>query len=156
VNRTAKIALLVSGAVLACLLASCGVVLALRDWVPGLTGCEDPDKPTKNGVITSKIRIEQMWPQLAPIQQVHWQEHEARARSCPEIGPMDYVMDGFAVITAERARALPATTAAAAPEVPEDLRPFAPAAPAWRKVDGTDELLLDLASATVYFTHTSD
>ncbi|WP_327006584.1 hypothetical protein OHA72_04485 [Dactylosporangium sp. NBC_01737] len=154
-NRTAKIALLVSGAVLACLIASCGVVLALRDWVPGLTGCEDPDKPTKNGVITSKIRIEQMWPQLAPIQQVHWQEHEARARSCPEIGPMDYVMDGFAVITAERVQALPATTAAPAPRVPEDLVPFAPADPAWLKVDGTD-LLLDKASATVYFTHTTD
>jgi hypothetical protein len=155
VNRTAKIALLVSGAVLACVLASCGVVLALRDWVPGLTGCEDVDKPTKGPVLTSKIRIEQMWPQLAPIQQVHWQEHEARARSCPEIGPMDYVMDGFAVITAERARALPATTAAQLADVPEDLRPFAPADPAWHRVDGTD-LLLDKASATVYFTHTTD
>ncbi len=153
-NRTAKIALLVSGAVIACLLASCGVVLALRDWVPGLTGCEDVNTPTKGAVVTQKIRIEQMWPQLAPIQQVHWQEHEARARSCPEIGPMDYVMQGFAVLTAERAQALPATTAAAAPDVPEDLRPFAPADPAWLKVDGTD-LLLDRASATVYFTRTS-
>ena len=153
-NRTAKIALLVSGAVLACVLASCGVVLALRDWVPGLTGCEDTSKPTKNGVITSTIRIEQMWPQLAPIEQVHWQEHEARARSCPEIGPMDYVMDGFAVITAERAGALPATAAAQPPDVPEDLRPFAPADPDWLRVDGTD-LLLDKASATVYFTRTT-
>ena len=154
-NRSAKIALLVSGAVLACVLAICGVGLALRDWVPGLTGCEDVDKPTKNAVITQKVRIEQMWPQLAPIQQVHWQEHEARARSCPEIGPMDYIMDGFAVLTAERAEALPATTAAAAPEVPDDLRPFAPADPHWLKVDGTT-LLLDRASATVYFTRISD
>ena len=153
-NRTAKIALLVSGAVLACLIASCGVVLALRDWVPGLAGCEDVDKPTKTAVITQKIRIEQMWPQLAPIQDVHWQEHEARARSCPEIGPMDYTMDGFAVITAERAAALPATQPAAAPAVPEDLRPFAPAAPSWLRVEGT-ELLLNRATATVYFTRTS-
>jgi len=155
VNRTAKIALLVSGAVLACLIASCGVVLALRDWVPGLAGCEDVNKPTKGPVLTSKIRIEQMWPQLAPIQQVHWQEHEIRARSCPEIGPMDLTMDGFAVLTAERAQALPTTTMAELAEVPVDLRPFAPAAPAWLRVDGTD-LLLDRASATVYFTHTTD
>jgi hypothetical protein len=155
VNRTAKIALLVSGVMLACVLASCGVVLALRDWVPGLTGCEDVDKPTKGGVVTATVRIEQMWPQLAPIQQVHWQEHEARARSCPEIGPMDYVMDGFAVITAERAAALPATTAAQPPQVPEDLRPFAPADPQWLRVDGTTGLLLDKASATVYFTRTT-
>ncbi|GAA3249304.1 hypothetical protein ACFO1B_47050 [Dactylosporangium siamense] len=154
-NRSAKIALLVAGAVLACVLAVCGVGLALRDWVPGLTGCEDVNKPTKGAVVTQKVRIEQMWPQLAPIQQVHWQEHEARARSCPEIGPMDYVMDGFAVITAERAGALPATTAATPPEVPDDLRPFAPADPHWLKVDGTT-LLLDKASSTVYFTHTTD
>jgi hypothetical protein len=155
VNRTAKIALLVSGGVLACLFASCGVVLALRDWVPGLAGCEDLDQPTKGSVVTQRVRIEQMWPQLAPIQQVHWQEREARARSCPEIGPMDYIMDGFAVLTAERAQALPATTAAAPPDVPDDLRPFAPADPDWRTVDGTD-LLLDRASATVYFTHITD
>ncbi|MET7421397.1 hypothetical protein [Dactylosporangium sp. NPDC005555] len=154
-NRTAKIALIVTGVVLACVIASCGVVLALRDWVPGLAGCEDVDTPTKTAVITTKTRIEQQWPQLAPIQQVHWQEHEARARSCPEIGPMDYTMDGFAVLTPERAGALPATVAAAAPEVPDDLRPFAPAAPSWLRVDGTD-LLLDKASATVYFTRTTD
>jgi len=154
VNRTTKIALIVSGALLACLVAACGVVLALGDLVPGLAGCDELDKPTKTAVITSKIRIEQQWPQLAPIQQVHWQEHEARARSCPEIGPMDYTMDGFAVLTAEQAEALPATGAAAAPQVPEDLRPFAPAAPSWLRVDGTD-LLLDRATATVYFTRTT-
>ncbi|MEV4139745.1 hypothetical protein AB0J72_47235 [Dactylosporangium sp. NPDC049742] len=153
-NRTAKIALVVSGAVLACVIAACGVVLALSDLVPGLAGCDELDKPTKTGIITSTTRIEQQWPQLAPIQQVHWQEHEARARSCPEIGPMDYTMDGFAVLTAERAQALPATTAAEAPAVPEDLRPFAPAGAAWLRVDGTD-LLLDRASSTVYFTRTT-
>ena len=43
------------------------------------------NKPTKGPVITQKVRIEQMWPQLAPIQQVHWQEHEgAQADSAPK------------------------------------------------------------------------
>lgn len=154
-NRSAKIALLVTAAVVACLFASCGVVLALRDWVPGLAGCADVNEPTKGPVVTLKNRVEQLWPQLAPVQEVHWQEHEARARSCPEIGPMDYIMDGFAVITAERAQALPATISAQLTDIPDDLRPFAPANPAWTRIDGTD-LLLDKATTTVYFTHSTD
>jgi hypothetical protein len=42
---------------------------------------------------------------------------------------------------------------AAAPDVPADLRPFAPAAPRWQDIG--PGLLLDEASATVYFTHMS-
>ncbi|GAA2630753.1 hypothetical protein GCM10010399_73420 [Dactylosporangium fulvum] len=154
-NRSAKIALLVAAATASCFIAVCGVALALRDWVPGLAGCEDNGKPTKTAVITEKLRIEQMWPQLKPIVSVHWQEREARARSCPEIGPMDYVMTGFAVVTAERAAALAAEPAkpGTAPDVGTDLQPFAPPDPAWLEIDNA--LLLDKASATVYFTRTT-
>jgi hypothetical protein len=153
VTRPARIALLITAAVSACVLAVCGVGLALRDWVPGLAGCEDTTKPSKTAVFTEKARIQQLYPQLNPIQSVHWQEHEARARSCPEIGPMDYEMNGFAVLTPDRAAAAPDGTAAPAPDVPADLRPFAPPAPHW--LDVGDGLLLDRASATVYFTRIS-
>ncbi|MEV8513362.1 hypothetical protein [Dactylosporangium sp. NPDC051484] len=156
VTRPAKIALLITAAVSACVIAACGVGLALRDWVPGLVGCADPTHPTKTAVFTATVRIEQLYPQLKPIRSVHWQEHEARARSCPEIGPMDYEMNGFAVITAERAAELSAQTAStpaspASPDVPADLRPFAPPSPHWQDVG--HGLLLDQPSATVYFTH---
>ncbi|GAA0709876.1 hypothetical protein Drose_02835 [Dactylosporangium roseum] len=156
-TRSAKIALLVAAATVSCVIAACGVALAFRDWVPGLAGCEDGSKPTKTAVITEKLRIEQMWPALKPIVSVHWQEREARARSCPEIGPMDYVMTGLAVVTPERAAALASApagqSAAPVPDVPDDLRPYAPPAPNWIAIDGG--LLLDQASATVYFTHTT-
>jgi hypothetical protein len=166
VNRSAKFALLIAGAVVSCVIAACGVALALRDWVPGLTGCEETGKPTKTAVITEKIRIEQLYPQLKPIQSVHWQEREARARSCPEFGPMDYVMNGLAVITPAGATTLltaaPATGGPSAaaptappaqPDIPTDLLPFAPPSPAWLQV--ADNLLLDKPSSTVYFTHTT-
>ena len=157
-TRPVKISLVVTAVLSACVIATCGVALALRDWVPGLVGCPDPTRPARSAVFTEKTRIEQMYPQLRPIQSVHWQEHEARARSCPEIGPMDYELDGFAVLTSGVAAGLATTTGGtpspspvAAPDVPEDLRPFAPPAPAWQRVD--PGLLLDRASATVYFTH---
>ncbi|MEU7871151.1 hypothetical protein [Dactylosporangium sp. NPDC049140] len=152
-TRPAKIALVITAALSACVIALCGVALALRDWVPGLAGCPDPTRPAKTSVFTEKARIEQQYPELRPIRSVHWQEREARARSCPEIGPMDYVMNGFVLITPERAAAAPDGPAAADPEVPADLRPFAPPAPHWLDVGGG--LLLDRASATVYFTRIS-
>ncbi|WP_432834476.1 hypothetical protein [Dactylosporangium sp. CA-092794] len=152
-TRPAKIALLITAALSACVIAGCGAALALRDWVPGLAGCADPTKPTKTSVFTEPIRIEQLYPRLKPIRTVHWQEREARARSCPEIGPMDYVMSGFAVIDSSRAAELPTTGASTSPDVPEDLRPFAPAEPHWQSIG--DGLLLDPGSATVYFTRTS-
>ncbi|WP_433082854.1 hypothetical protein ACQP1P_02965 [Dactylosporangium sp. CA-052675] len=152
-TRPAKIALAITAALSACVIAICGVALALRDWVPGLAGCPDLTRPPKTSVFTEKARIEQMYPQLRPIRSVHWQEHEARARSCPEIGPMDYELNGLAVLTPERAAAAPEGPPAAAPDIPADLRPFAPPAPHWLDVGGG--LLLDRASATVYFTRIS-
>ncbi|WP_432984946.1 hypothetical protein [Dactylosporangium sp. CA-233914] len=152
-TRPAKLALIITAALSACVIAACGVALALRDWVPGLAGCEDPTRPPKTAVFTEKVRIEHMYPQLQPIQSVHWQEHEARARSCPQIGPMDYEMNGFAAITPDRAAAAPEGSAAPTPDVPADLRPFAPPSPHWEDVG--DGLLLDRASATVYFTRIS-
>ncbi|MFG2037693.1 hypothetical protein [Dactylosporangium sp. NPDC048998] len=155
VTRPAKIALLITAALSACVIAACGVALALRDWVPGLAGCADPTRPPKTAVFTATVRIEQMYPQLKPIRSVHWQEHEARARSCPEIGPMDYEMNGLAVITPDRAAELSTTAASAAPppDIPADLRPFAPADPHWQPIG--QGLLLDRESATVYFTRIS-
>jgi len=139
-----------------CLIAACGVALAFRDWVPGLAGCEDTGKPTKTSVITEKSRIEQMYAELKPIQAVHWQEREARARSCPEVGPMDYIMTGFATLLPERAAALTPSASlpvSAAPvlDIPDDLRSFAPNDPTWLVL--RDGLLLDMASATAYFIH---
>ncbi|GAA3448623.1 hypothetical protein [Dactylosporangium matsuzakiense] len=152
-TRSVKVALAITAAVVACVISLCGVALALRDWVPGLAGCPDLTRSPKTAVFTEKARIEILYPQLRPILSVHWQEHEARARSCPQIGAMDYEMNGFALITAERAAAAPEGHAAPAPDVPADLRQFAPPAPQWVDVGGG--LLLDRASATVYFTRIS-
>ncbi|MFI5906311.1 hypothetical protein [Dactylosporangium sp. NPDC051541] len=156
-TRPVKIALAITAAVVLCVIATCGVALALRDWVPGLAGCEDATRSPKTAVFTEKARIEQLYPQLRPIQSVHWQEHDARARSCPEIGPMDYEMNGFAVITASIATGLAAGNTspapAPAPDIPADLRPFAPPSPHWQPIGAG--LLLDAPSATVYFTHLS-
>jgi hypothetical protein len=151
-TRTAKLALLITAACAACVIAACGVALALRDWVPGLAGCPDPTKPPKSAIFTDPIQIEQRYPQLKPIQSVHWQVREARPRSCPEIGPMDYVTDGLAVLTPAQVAALPAVAGTAPPlDIPDDLRPFTPPGPQWRSIGA--ELWLDPPSATVYFRH---
>ncbi|MGI5246942.1 hypothetical protein [Dactylosporangium sp. CA-139066] len=153
-TRPAKIALLITAAVIACVAAACGVATQLKDWLPGLAGCADPTKPTKTAVFTEPARIEQMYPRLKPIRSVHWQEREARPRQCPEIGPMDYEMNGLVVTDQATATSLAAAaTPASAPDIPADLRPFAPPAPHW--LDIGDGLLLDQAGATVYFTHFS-
>ncbi|GAA4246919.1 hypothetical protein [Dactylosporangium darangshiense] len=151
-TRPAKIALFVTAAVIACVVAACGVASVFKDWVPGLAGCADPTKPTKTAVFTEPARIRQMYPELEPIQSVHWQEHEARPRACPEIGPMDYEMNGLVVVTDAKAAELSTTASPApSPDIPEDLRPFAPPSPQWQQIG--PGLLLDRASRTVYFTH---
>jgi hypothetical protein len=154
VTRPAKLALLVTAAVVACVAAACGVATALKDWVPGLAGCADPTRATRTAVFAEPARVEQLYPQLGPLRSVHWQEREARPRMCPEIRPMDYEMDGLAVIADSRAAELAASgSPAAVPEIPADLRPFAPPSPHWLAI-GPD-LVLDQGSATVYFTHFS-
>ena len=148
-TRPAKIALLITAAVVACVAAACGVATALKDWVPGLAGCADPTRPTRTAVFTEPARIEQLYPQLKPIRSVHWQEREARVRQCPEIGPMDYEMNGLVVTAAS----LTGPPVAKDPDIPADLRPFAPPSPHW--LDVGDGLLFDRDSATAYFTHFS-
>ncbi|GAA2377762.1 hypothetical protein [Dactylosporangium salmoneum] len=155
-TRSAKVAIFITAAVVVCVFAACGVALALKDWVPGLAGCADPTKPTKTAVFTEPARIEQMYPELKPVRAVHWQEHEAVARSCPQVGTMRYEMDGLVQITPERAADLAAQAPSAppqSPEIPGDLRPFAPQDPHWQPIG--EGLLLNRESATVYFVHLS-
>ena len=165
-TRNTKIALVVSGLTLLCVVGVCGAAIAVRTALPSVMGCTDATKPTVSSVVDRPEHIKELFPKLGPLTAVHWQEREARPRTCPEIGPMDYILTGFAVLAPETAtdyRQRYTWTAATPPDVPADLRAFAPASPQWTFSDDFDRDIagvtpmfhFDRASGTLYFTRTT-
>ena len=162
-TRSTKIALVVSGLTLLCVVGVCGAAVAARTALPSLMGCKDATAPTVSSVVDRPEHIRELFPKLGSVTAVHWQEREARPRTCPEIGPMDYILSGFAVLAPETAteyRQRYTWTAATAPEVPADLRTFAPTSPQWtssadfdRDISGGQPVFrFDHDSGTLYFT----
>jgi hypothetical protein len=164
VSRSAKIAILVSAVVLVCLAGTCVGVLAFGPGLPTLFGCRDAATPAVGPLRDTPDRVRQMYPKLEGVTAAHWQVREAVPRTCPDIGPMDYRTNGFVVLSADRVasyRAAFTWSPADAPDVPADLRPFAPASPRWEASDAFDReiagdnstFVLDPSTGTLYFTH---
>ena len=156
-SRTARLALVITALTVLCMVGAGAAVTVLAPTLLDLANCPNPASPAVTGVVDSPQRIERMYPVLAPLEAVHWQEREAYPRRCPErvAGPMDYIMEGFIVLAPARAahlRGADTWTRAAAPEVPVDLRPFAPASPQWTAATSYPEFKFDQASRTVFFT----
>jgi hypothetical protein len=166
VNRTTKIALFVSGVTLVCVIGVCAAAFALGPALPSFVGCRDATKPTVSSVIDRPQRIKELYPALGAFTEVHWQERELTPRTCPDIGPMDYLMSGFVVLAPDTVagyRSRFAWIAATPAEVPEDLRRYAPANPQWTAsaafeaeiATASSHFWLDAATGTLFFTHTT-
>ena len=162
-KRAPRIALFVSGATLVCVIGVCAATFALGPALPSLFGCRDSTKPTVTGVIDRPQRVKELYPALGAFTEVHWQERELTPRTCPDIGPMDYLMSGFVVLAPDTAagyRTRYTWTPATPAEVPEDLRRYAPASPAWTasatfESDVGKDFWFDAGSGTLFFTHST-
>jgi hypothetical protein len=165
VTRTAKIALIVSALMILCVGGACLTVMGIGPAANTLMGCADSTAPTVGTVKDDPRRIPQLFPAIvaADIASTHWQARDARPHPCPEIGPMDQIYSGFVTLipeTAQRYRAEYTWVPGEPPDVPEDLRAYAPADPHWRRsaefdrdVAGTvPTFLFDEATGTLWFT----
>jgi hypothetical protein len=162
VRRSSKIAVAVAAVAVFCAAGAAVVAIQLVPALTGLAGCEDATTPVAGEVRDDVKRIGELFPKLGEVASAHWQAREARPRTCPEFGPMDYVYSGFVELvpaTLAAYRRAHTWTSADAPDVPEDLRKFAPAAPSWQHSATFDQAIagaapvfrLDSASGTLYF-----
>ena len=139
----------------------CVAAVALGPSMPALFGCRDATKPTTGSVIDRPQRVKELFPKLGTFTEVHWLERELTPRTCPDIGPMDYLMSGFIVLAPETAagyRTQYTWTPATPAEVPEDLRRYAPANPQWTAsaaFDGDIGGRFWFDAGTLFFTHTT-
>jgi hypothetical protein len=156
VTTRTRIALVISGLVVMALLAVCVVVSSLGSTTSVAFGCTAETAPVVGGVVQQPQRVHELLPALGPISDAHWQDRELRVRLCPDVGPMTHETSGFVVLAAaDRTRYVwqPAT----APDVPEDLRRFAPIDPQWTDAAAFDAEMgpgtfrFDRASGTLFF-----
>jgi hypothetical protein len=160
VTRTARTTLVVVGAVLLCTLGLCGAGAVLVPRFFDAAGCR-PRPPEVSGVQDDAARIQAAVPALGPVSRPHWRWREARAHTCPDLGPTDVYYEGFAVLAPDHATKLQSAhqwSPTGAPDVPPELSEHAPAAAAWRRSATFDaetraSVWLDPASATVYFRY---
>jgi hypothetical protein len=146
--------------VLLCTVGVCAAGAALGPQIATVVGCKEPG-PYVSGVQEDAKRVREILPVIGEPSSVRWRWREARPRTCPDLGPMRYVYEGFAVLAPERLTALRtgySWSPAMAPDVPAVLAPLGPTAPAWRRSAALDaaargSLWLDEPSRTVYFTY---
>jgi hypothetical protein len=130
-----------------------------------LSGCVNATAPAVSAVSTDTAKVSTLFPRLDATQAVHWQSREARPRTCPDIGPMDYFYEGLVVLRPDAATTYRTAYqwTPAAPDIQPALRQYAPVNADWRQsrafhdsVAGPGDLssrfFLDVGSATVYFT----
>jgi hypothetical protein len=114
-----------------------------------------------SAVSTDADRVAKLFPALGPVTGAHWQSREARPRTCPDIGPMDYVYEGIVTLAApiDRSRYVwqPASLSIAAA-----LSAYAPPNAQWRESRDFNDAIapsarfyLDDGSDTVYFVSTT-
>jgi len=123
--------------------------------------CEPSSTPSVSPVYTDVTAVARRFPTLPPIQTAHWQTREVRPRTCPDIGPMDYIHEGAVGLPAEAVTGYRGAYAwqPATPEIQPALRPYVPAAAAWTGSPAFDAAIgagdtrffLDAASGTLYY-----
>ena len=156
-RRVPKIALVVAGFTLLCVLGVVVAAVALGPSLPAAVGCPDAAQPTVGGVVDRPQRIAELFPKLGDITAAHWQDREAVPRTCPQVAPMRYITTGIIVIPAKTLE-LYSWQPAEPPDVPPALAPWAPRSPQWTSsaafdadMGGTFER--DAGSATLFFVH---
>jgi hypothetical protein len=156
VRRSSIVALVVVGLTALCVGAVCAGAAALG---PGtILGCDTDPTPAVPTVQDDPRRVAELFPrllaQVGELRAVHWQVRDARPRTCPDLGPMDYVYDGLAVPRTDPVGY--AFTPAAAPAIPPGLAELAPGAAAWQTSAAFDAAMggkfwFDPGSRTFYF-----
>lgn len=160
-TRGARLALVLAAAGLLCTLGLCGAGAVLGPQLAEVAGCRDTGGPAVSSVRDDPGRVREILPPLGDPVAAHWRWRETRPRTCPDLGPMDYIYEGFATLPRERVGALRSAydwIPTTAPDVPADLAPHAPAAPDWLSSPAFDaathaHVWLDAGSGTVYFTY---
>jgi hypothetical protein len=159
VTRPARIALIVAGVAMLCTLGLFGVGALVLPRVADV-GCT-PRPPEISGVQDDTARVRTALPALGAVSRAHWRWREARAHTCPDIGPTDVYYEGFATLTPDQVTTIQAAhpwEATAPPDVPTELAQHAPPTPTWHRSTGFDAearaaIWLDPATATVYFRY---
>ncbi len=149
----------------AALAVVCGgaVCFAAARIAPAIVGldCTPASTPSVSPVYTDATRVTRLFPKLRPFGEAHWRVREVRPRTCPDIGPMDYVTEGLVTLPAETAAAYrsgyPWTPAA--PEIPATLAELAPRGARWTHsaefdaATGPGTFYADAGSGALYFVH---
>jgi hypothetical protein len=157
VRRGSKIALVVAGFTLLCVLGVVVAAVVLGPSLPAAIGCRDAAQPTVGGVVSSPQRVKELFPKLGDIIAAHWQDREAVPRTCPEVAPMRYITTGIIVIQAKTLESY-LWQPAEPPDVPPALAPWAPKSPQWTSSRAFDAAIggtftRDAASGTLFFVH---
>jgi hypothetical protein len=157
VRVSARVAVGMSALTVLCLVGTCATVFVLRGPLADVAGCPRDLTPAQSGVVDDANRVHELLPGLGEIVSAHYRWREMRPRTCPDLGPMDFTYEGFAVLAAGFGQAwawLPADT----PTVPAELSPYAPAAPVWQRSPTLDadlhaQVWFDAGTVTVWFTY---
>jgi hypothetical protein len=159
-SRNARLALVFAALTVLCGGAVCFAAVRIAPVLLGLD-CEPSQTPSVSPVYTDTVAVSRRFPRLGPIEQAHWQSRQARPRTCPDIGPMDYITEGLVTLEPQTAAGYrrdhswtPAT-----PEIPAALAASVPAGARWTHSQdfdaamGTGTFYADAGSATLYFVH---
>jgi hypothetical protein len=152
VKRSSIVALVVVGLTALCVGAVCLGATAIG---PGtILGCDTDPTPAVPTVQDDPRQVAELFPRLGAVRAAHWQIRDARPRTCPDLGPMDYLYDGLVVPAADPVGFV--FTPAAAPAIPPGLAELAPSGASWQTSAAFDaatgaKFWWDPASHTLYF-----
>jgi hypothetical protein len=152
VRRSSIVALVVVGLTMLCVGSVCAGAAVIG---PGpILGCDTDPTPAVPTVQDDPHRVAGLFPRLGAVRAAHWQVRDARPRTCPDLGPMDYVYDGLVVPAADPVGY--AFTPAAAPAIPPGLAELAPPGAAWQTSAAFDAAMagtfwFDPGAHTLYF-----
>jgi len=160
VSRNAKLVLAFAVLAVVCGGAACFAAVQIAPALVGLS-CEPSQTPSVSPVYTDTTTVARLFPKLGAFQEAHWQTREARPRTCPDIGPMDYVKEGVVTLLPETAQQYREgyLWSFETPEIPPALAGFAPAGARWshsQQFDamiGTGRFYVDPVSPALFFVH---
>jgi hypothetical protein len=160
VTRNARLALAFAALAVLCGGAVCVAAVQIGPALVGMD-CEPSQTPSVSPVYTDATAVARLFPRLGPFEEAHWQTREARPRTCPDIGPMDYIKEGVVTLRAETAAGYRTGYAwtPATPQIPATLAVFAPAGARWvhsHELDtaiGPGTFYADAGGAALYFVY---